>query len=170
MALELLDQHQRQQQLQLQQQQQANSSMPSMPCLVSQEEGGGGASSQNPPAPDVVNQTDSEDIMDILKDIEALGKRDFSLTSHLAIRLWWDRTYLACLCAVRTSVVDPKLFFPDQEIRKFRVRLRIRFRIRPNLSVKRQFFLCFRILDRPGLIFNANFTVDRPYAVVVYNL
>ena len=38
--------------------------------------------------------------------------------------------------------------------RKFRIRIQIGLRIRPNLSLRRQFFLCLRILDRPGLIFN----------------
>jgi hypothetical protein len=73
----LLDHHQQQQQ------QVANSSMPSMPCLVGgeeeEDEGACAASAQNPPAPDVVNQhqPDSEYIMDILKDIEALGRTFF---------------------------------------------------------------------------------------------
>jgi hypothetical protein len=57
-------------------QQQQEASMPSMPCLVGgEEEEEDGSTAQNPPAPDVVNQPDSEDIMDILKDIEALGRR-----------------------------------------------------------------------------------------------
>ena len=54
---------------------QQSNSMPSMPCLVGGDEE---EAAQNPPVPDVVNnqqqQPDSEDIMDILKDIEALGR------------------------------------------------------------------------------------------------
>jgi hypothetical protein len=73
----LLDHQQQQQQVV------ANSSMPSMPCLVGgeEEDEGCAASAQNPPAPDVVNQhqPDSEYIMDILKDIEALGRTFFIL-------------------------------------------------------------------------------------------
>ena len=54
--------------------------------------------------------------------------------------------------------------------RKFRIR--IRFQIWPNLSVRRQFFLCLRFLDRPGLIFNAiNLKILQLIGlIVVYNL
>jgi hypothetical protein len=77
----LLD-HQQQQQQQVVTNNSSNNSMPSMPCLVGgdeEDEGACPASAQNPPAPDVVNQhqPDSEYIMDILKDIEALGRTFF---------------------------------------------------------------------------------------------
>ena len=61
-----------------------------------------------------------------------------------------------------------------QLFRKFWIwiRLRIRFRIWPNLSVSRQILLCLRILDRPGLIFNAiNLKIIQLIGlIVVYNL
>jgi hypothetical protein len=80
-----------------QQQQSGGGSMPSMPCLVGGEEEDnndraalGAAVPQNPPAPDVneqeqqQQQRDSEDIMDILKDIEALGE---------TLPVGWSRNY-----------------------------------------------------------------------------
>jgi hypothetical protein len=79
----LLDHQQQQQQVVTNSNNSSMPSMPSMPCLVGgeeeEDEGTCAASAQNPPAPDVVNQPDSEYIMDILKDIEALGRTFFIL-------------------------------------------------------------------------------------------